>query len=365
MSASDILDELLDTMPSSYQKTIGFPTYDLLAAVSLRMEGTDTTIDEAKQQLDPENLSGDDLDRYIYPRSGLLRKASTFAHGTLTVTGSGTVAIGTLFESVGGVQFAAAETVAIDGEGSVPVTCTVDGTAGNLPAHSVTQMPVTIQGIASCDNPEPLTGGYAEEGDTEYYARYLLRLRTPATSGNVYHYQQWALEVSGVGHVKVFPRAQGAYTVDVVIADNAGQPADTALVKAVQDYIDPDSEGAGRGQAQARPTARAARGQAPIGAQCFVSAATAKQIAVSCKVSKLDTADEESVTATIKSAVADYLAGTVFTQSYVSYGQIAAAILSADGVVDFEGLTVGGGTANIAVGERECPVLGEVVITYA
>ena len=352
MSASDILDELLDAMPSSYQKTIGFPTYDLLAAVSLRMEGTDTTIDEAKQQLDPENLSGDDLDCYIYPRSGLLRKASTFAHGTLTVTGSGTVAIGTLFESVGGVQFAATETVAIDGEGSVPVTCTVDGTTGNLPAHSVTQMPVTIQGIASCDNPEPLTGGYAEEGDTEYYARYLLRLRTPATSGNVYHYQQWALEVSGVGHVKVFPRAQGAYTVDVVIADNAGQPADTALVKAVQDYIDPDSEGAGRGQA-------------PIGAQCFVSAATAKQIAVSCTVSKLDTADEESVTAAIKSAVADYLAGTVFVQSYVSYGQIAAAILSADGVVDFEGLTVGGGTANIAVGERECPVLGEVAITYA
>ena len=81
-------------------------------------------------------------------------------------------------------------------------------------------------------------------------------------------------------------------------------------------------------------------------------------------VSKSDTADEESVTAAIKSAVADYLASTVFAQSYVSYGQIAAAILSAEGVVDFEGLAVGGGTSNIAVGERECPVLGEVTITY-
>ena len=161
MSASEILDEMLSAMPESYQKTIGFPTYDLLAAVSLRMEGTDTTIDEAKQQLDPENLSGDDLDRYIYPRSGLARKASTFAHGTLTVTGSGTVEIGTLFESGGGVQYYATETVAIEGEGTVPVTCTVDGTAGNLPAHSVTQMPVTMQGIASCDNPEPIGGGYA------------------------------------------------------------------------------------------------------------------------------------------------------------------------------------------------------------
>lgn len=338
-------------MPESYQKTIGFPTYDLLAAVSLRMEGTDTTIDEARQQLDPENLHDSALDRYIYPRSGLERKAATFAHGSLTVTGTGTVEQGTLFESGGGVQYHATETVVIEGEGTVPVTCTVDGTAGNLPAHSVTQMPVTVQGIASCDNPEPIGGGYAEESDSEYYARYLVVLRTPATSGNIYHYVQWALEVAGVGHVKVFPRVQGVNTVDVVIADNAGQPASPVLVKSVQDYIDPDSEGAGRGQA-------------PIGAQCFVTAATGKAITVSCTVSKSDTADEESVTAAIKSAVADYLASTVFAQSYVSYGQIAAAILSAEGVVDFEGLAVGGGTSNIAVGDRECPVLGEVTITY-
>ena len=351
MSASEILDEMLAAMPESYQKTIGFPTYDLLAAVSLRMEGTDDAIDEARQQLDPENLHDSALDRYIYPRSGLERKAATFAHGSLTVTGTGTVEQGTLFESGGGVQFYATETVAIEGEGTVPVTCTVDGTAGNLPAHSVTQMPVAVQGIAACDNPEPIGGGYAEESDSEYYARYLVVLRTPATSGNVYHYVQWALEVAGVGHVKVFPRVQGVNTVDVVIADNAGQPASPALVRSVQDYIDPDSEGAGRGQA-------------PIGAQCFVTAATGKAITVSCTVSKSDTADEESVTAAIKSAVADYLASTVFAQSYVSYGQIAAAILSAEGVVDVEGLAVGGGTANIAVGERECPVLGEVTITY-
>ena len=351
MSASEILDEMLGNMPESYQKTIGFPTYDLLAAVSLRMEGTDTAIDEARQRLDPENLSGNELDRYIYPRSGLERKAATFAHGSLTVTGSGTVPVGMPFESGGGVQYAATDSVAIDGEGTVPVTCTLDGAVGNLPAHSVTQMPVAVQGIASCDNPEPIGGGYAEESDSEYYARYLVVLRTPATSGNVYHYVQWALEVAGVGHVKVFPRVQGVNTVDVVIADNAGQPASPALVKSVQDYIDPDSEGAGRGQA-------------PIGAQCFVTAATGKAITVSCTVSKLDTADEESVTAAIKSAVADYLASTVFAQSYVSYGQIAAAILSAEGVVDFEGLTVGGGTSNIAVGERECPVLGEVTIIY-
>ena len=220
MSANEVLEALLDAMPDSYQKTIGFPTYDLLAAASLRLAETDAVIEDARAALDPENLTGGELDRYIYPRSGIARKAATFAGGVLTVKGMGTIEQGTLFESAGGVQFAAAETVAIDGTGEVPVTCRADGTAGNLPAHSVTQMPVTVQGIAGCDNEAEMSGGYAEETDAEYYARFLLKMRTPATSGNVYHYEQWALECAGVGHVRVFPRVQGVNTVDVVIADS-------------------------------------------------------------------------------------------------------------------------------------------------
>ena len=350
-TASEILEQLLEAMPDSYQKTIGFPTYDLLAAVSLRMEGTDEEIAQAKTLLDPENLTGDDLDRFVFPRSGLDRRQATFAHGVVHVVGTGTVSEGALFESGGGIQFYATQTVQITGEGDVPVTCRQDGTAGNLPAHSVTQMPVTIQGIASCDNPAPMSGGYDEEDDAAYYERYLLKIRTPATSGNIYHYQSWALEVAGVGAVKVFPLGHGANTVDVVIVDSTGQPADSELVQEVQDYIDPGSGGKGEGQA-------------PVGAQCYVSAATAKPITISCTVSKLNTAEEETVTAGIKAAVAAYLAEIAFEQDYVSYARIGDRILDVEGVLDIEGLLVGGGTANIQVGEREVATLGEVTLSY-
>lgn len=350
-SASDILSGLLAGMPDSYQKTIGFPTYDLLAAVSLRMEGTDEQVEEAKRQLDPANLSGDALDRYIFPRSGIDRRQATFASGVIHVTGTGTVQEGDLFESGGGVQFYAVETVSITGEGDVRVTCRQDGAAGNLPAHSVTQMPVTLQGISVCDNPEPTAGGYDEESDADYYDRYLIKIRTPPTSGNVYHYLSWALEVAGVGHAKVFPLGHGANTVDVVIIDSSGQPAGAALVSEVQQYIDP--EGAGEG-----------RGQAPIGAHCYVEAAAGKELAVSVKVSKWNTAAEADVTAAVTEAVRQYLAGIAMQQEFVSYAQIGAAILSAEGVQDFENLTVNGGTANIPVGERETAVLGEVSVAY-
>ena len=351
-TANEILTDLLAAMPDSYQKTVGYPTHDLLAAVSLRMEGTDEEVAAMRAALDPENLAGGDLDRYVFPRAGLERRQATFATGVLTVTGTGTVTQGDLFESGGGIQFAASETVQITGEGQVRVTCRVDGAAGNLPAHSITQMPVTLQGIAACDNPEPTTGGYDEEDDAAYYARYLLKIRTPATSGNIYHYQSWALEVSGVGAVQVFPLARGPGTVDIVLIDSTGQPAPPDLVQQVQDYIDPG--GAGEGY-----------GQAPIGAQCLVEAATGTEIALSATVFKLDTADEETVTAGIKAAVGAYLAEIAFQQDYVSLARIIERILAVEGVRDLESLTLNGGTDNVHLDERACAVLGEVALSYA
>ena len=351
-TANEILTDLLAALPDSYQKTVGYPTHDLLAAAALRMEGTDEEVAAMRAALDPENLAGGDLDRYVFPRAGLERRQATFATGVLTVTGTGTVQQGALFESGGGIQFAASETVQITGEGQVPVTCRVDGAAGNLPAHSITQMPVTLQGISACDNPEPTTGGYDEEDDAAYYARYLLKIRTPATSGNVYHYQSWALEVAGVGAVQVFPLARGPGTVDIVLIDSTGQPAPPDLVQQVQDYIDPGGTGEGYGQA-------------PIGAQCLVEAATGTEITLTGKVFKLDTAEEETVTAGIKAAVGAYLAEIAFQQDYVSLARITERILAVEGVRDLESLMLNGGTDNVHLDERACAVLGEVTLSYA
>ena len=48
----------------------------------------------------------------------------------------------------------------------------------------------------------------------------------------------------------------------------------------------------------------------------------------------------------------------------MSYAQIAAAILDAPGVQDFENLTVNGGTGNVPVAAREVAVLGETAVSY-
>ncbi len=348
---SEILDQMLAAMPEQYQKTVGFPTYDLLAAASIPMEGFAEDLLVTAARLDPTNLTGEELDSYIKSRSGLVRNPPTYASGVLQVTGNGTVQTGDLFESAGGIQFAATATVDITGSGEVPIRCTKPGKVGNLPAGSVTMMPVQIAGIVSVSNSDTLTGGYDAESDAAYYDRYILRLQTPPTSGNQYHYRAWALEVTGVGGVQIYPLGHGDNTVDVVLIDVDGQPADEELVGRVQDHIDPGSQGLGAGEA-------------PIGAYCYVSAAEAVELTLSLTVQALPGTEQETVTEAIRAAVAAYLKGIAFSQDYVSYAQIAAAILGADGVQDFADLTVNGGTANVPVAQRQVATLGEVSIRY-
>lgn len=207
--ADKILAEMLEAVPDTYQKTVGFPTWDWLAAASIPIAQTEAELEEARRQLDPANLTGEALEAYIFPRTGQRRTAATCAVGNLTATGNGTIPAGALFESGGGVQFEATETVVIAGAGTVSIRCVTPGAAGDLPAESITMMPVQIAGIVSVTNEEPTAEGYEAETDAAYYQRFLLRVQTPPTSGNQYHYLEWAMEVSGVGGVRCTPWTRG------------------------------------------------------------------------------------------------------------------------------------------------------------
>lgn len=349
---TDILTKMLDAVPDSYQKTVLFPTYDILAAAAIPMTEQRVRLEEVKSKLDPENLVGEELDAYIRPRSGLVRNAATYAVGELSVAGNGTVTAGDLFESGGGVQFIATETVAVNGSAIVPIRCVQAGAAGNLPASSITMMPVQIAGIISVTNTAPTSDGYDAESDSAYLARFYLRLRTPPTSGNQYHYRNWALEVSGVGGVQIYPLGHGANTVDVVIIDSSGKPASSALVAAVQGYIDPGSKGIGEGAA-------------PVGAYCYVSAAEGVTLDLSLTVTPFEGAEQSAVTQAIKDAAEAYLASIAFKQNYVSFTKLSDAILGAPGVEDHSGLSINGTAANVSIGARKVAVLGEVSVAYA
>lgn len=343
---------MLENIDDKWQKTTGYPMHDILAAFSVCLADEAEQLEEAKTLLDPGNLSGDDLVKFVYQRRGIIAREATHATATLTLTGTGDVSRGELFETASGIQFEADNDTSIVSSGNITVTCNTAGSIGNVDAGEITRMPVTIVGIVSCTNTDAAVGGYDRESDADLLDRYYQSLREPAVSGNAAHYKQWAMEVSGVGAAKVYPLSKGANTVEVMVLDAAGMPATSTLIKSVQDYIDPDSAGNGSGVA-------------PIGAHCYVTAPTKTAIDVSVTITALPDFDHDTIQESVEEQLSVYFSEICLKQNYVSYGKVYAYLGVADGIEDFSDLKLNGTTGNVSVPDKSVAVLGKVEIIYA
>lgn len=345
----DILQEMLDSVPSTYDKTTGSFIYDALKPPAEQLAATDAKIEIVKEKFLISNLSGKELADRINAITGLERKEATKATGVVTLTGTGSVTIGALFETSGGIQFEATETKEIIATGTVSVRAVIDGAEGNVASGTITLFPVTLSGFTAVNNADPTSGGFYAESDSDLTARYYEKLRAPATSGNKAQYIGWAKSVTGVGGVRVIPLWDGNNTVKLVIIDSNKQAASTELVASVQNYVDPGITGLGDGAA-------------PLGAFCTVVSATALSINIGVTVTLESGVTLEDATTAISDSVTAYLASAAFVDAFISAAKIGSAIINSEGVTDYADLTVNGGTANIAIGQSEVAVLGTLVV---
>lgn len=350
----EILQSLLNEMPDEYLKGIGTFTHDFNKAISFEYANCEEQISEIWNFFDIAALTGADLEERVYQLKGITRKQATHAIGEITVTGNGTITTGDLFETPYAVQFIATETIKVVDVATVKVQAAQPGKIGNVGAKSIILMPKTIQGIKSVNNIKATYDGFDAETDASLLERYLIAVRTPATSGNKYHYKQWSREVEGVGDSRVFPLWNGANTVKVVIIDDNQQPASPELVKKVQDHIDPPGEN--------NETWGAGYGEAPIGAYCTVLSAAAKEINVNITLIKEPDADPETLKKDIEKSIVEFLQEIAFNKNYVSYSLLANAVLETPGVIEWTELSINGGTNSITVGEEEVAVLKGLAI---
>lgn len=352
MSVDTIHDAMLDGLPDSYQKTIGYPTFDLTRAFAMGAAALADEIRKEAAKLNVDNLAGEELTRFVYQFRGIPRREATHALGVVTVTGYGTVSEGNLFETKGAVQFVSTKTVKIRDSGTVPVRALLSGSVGNVPEQMITEIPVTIPGIVTVTNAAATAGGYEEETDEALRERYYLNVREPPTSGNIAHYKSWALSVPGVGGIKVFPLAHGNWTVDVVIISDKHDAADPELVQKVQTYIDPESSGLGDGVA-------------PIGAHCYVESAKPLRVNVSARVVLSAPENEEQVKEAVTETLKNFFARLPFDNknpSYISHARIGAALLDVPEVLDYRDLLLNDTAGNLKPNDREIAVLGEVTL---
>lgn len=347
----EIREELLENISDIYQKSEGFPVWDILSAFAYGLKSLWTKVYSVEAKLDVNNMKGTDLDRFVFQRKGLSRKPANKSVGVLRiVTGEGTITAGDLFANANDVRFEAIETKEVVANDTVAIRAVVAGASGNLPAGTITEMPVTITGIAEVTNDNPTVDGFDEENDDALRDRYYEALQEPATSGNVYHYKRWAKEVSGVGDAKVFGLWAGDNTVQVVIIDADKQVPSAETVARCQEYIDPDIAGSGEGEA-------------PVGAYCTVTAATGLDIDIETTLDY--SGDETVIRSEFEEKVTEYLASIAFNSNYVSIAKIGDILLDIDGVNDYLDLEINGSTSRIQIPEKSVAVLGTVTIHEA
>lgn len=353
----DIHGNLLNNIDDMYDKAPGGFTYDLTSTYAIETQGIYRLAEEAFKELDANNITGDNLDRYVFQRRGLFRKDYTYSKGELLAKGNGIVKKGDLFETEIGTQFQATIDVNVIIEALIPIEAVIGGESGNVGANLITFIPITIAGITEVTNPQKTYDGFDRESDDSLRDRYYLEIQKPATSGNVYHYLLWAREVQGIGDARIFPLHNGDNTVEVCIIDENKLPASSELINEVQEHIDPKGID--------NSTWGAGYGEAPIGAYCTVSTPSALEVNTIATIKIKPNYSLEAIKEQYKEVKKQYLKEIAFVKDSVSYSILASKVLDIVGVEEWTSFTLNGKTENIRVGERQVAIEGSVVFYEA
>ena len=266
---------------------------------------------------------------------GVDRKEAAYATGEVTFTGEdgATVPSGTLVQTADRIQFKTDNALTLTGgTGTASVTAVVIGSTGNVKSGTVTEIPLSVTGVHSVTNAEPMQNGYDEETDDELRTRYYIAVRTPATSGNVYHYYNWAMAVDGVGSCKINPLRYGNGTVQVLIIDSNGQTASVDLIAEVKAYIEE---------------------RRPIGATVYVESP------VSFKVNVTVDIDGTLNVETFKAAAKEYFLKRANAAGILSANMLSKYVTSQTTVNDYDNLLING-EKHITLTDMQLPVIGEV-----
>lgn len=328
-----ILNRMKDRLETEADKREGTWTADNLQAVAnelARIYSQD--IENILPQAFVVTATGSNLDAACSDY-GIERREATCAEVVLEVTGQPGNYTGVEAYAGDIVFLLDAFTIPAEGKALVHAVAKESGESGNVAAGSLVE--TSDIRITAVTNREEAQGGYDRESDEVLRERALEHIRTPAISGNIAHYIQWAREVPGVSKVKVFDLARGNGTVDVVLIADNNEPAPEILIEQVAEHIEEER---------------------PIGADVLVESAEAVEIQVSAKVLVQEGYTAPMVQAELMELLTTYCEETAFSSYVISYLGIVSLLFDCPGVVDVTDYTINGQGQSLTLLARQFPV---------
>lgn len=342
-SANGVLLRLMSEIPSKYSTDEGSVLYDIMAAAAIEFEAAYSAVDDNIKRNLISEASGSDLDALL-SQLGYYRKNATYAEGEVTICGTdGTVIpTGTLIAKGRIIYETTADATVSGGSAVVHIRAQLPGESGNATVGTVNYFPVMPENLLSVSNAEAVTGGTNTETDNAYRERYFYFLDNPVTSGNKYEYEQWAMEVDGVGKAKCYPIWNGPGTVKVVIATAAMEPAGSDLVQAVAAHIEE---------------------QRLVGPTVTVSSAEAVSVNVSATVYTDGAYSPDSVRLNLSDALTAYFKDLGFSGGVVPYSEVGAILQNIPGVMYYSDFKLNGAQNNITISDGQLAAIGTINLT--
>lgn len=244
--------------------------------------------------------------------------------------------------------------------GVYKLRCETLGTAPNGTTGEFVSMD-TISGLETATLTEVLITGRDEEDTETFRERYWASFETKAFGGNRADYIAFAMDIDGVGAVKVHrasvisgdENSHGG-NVRLVILDSDMEIPSTSLVDLVKETIDPSgSDGEGLGTA-------------PMFHHVYVEGATATIVNINLSITFDTGYSWATLENDIKAAISGYLKTLVnawandTTGLIVRKTHIQSAVLAVEGVLDVVVNSINGVDANLVLDVDAIPVRGVI-----
>ena len=282
----------------------------------------------------------DNFDTFLDKRVsefGVYRKEGTKATGEIKVEGQDGAIItnGTLVKA-NDLYFTVLNDIELPNENILYVEANEVGYKYNLLANTEFELVEKNDKITSLINETDFENGVDIETDKELRARFKKVVNNPSTSGNKYHYEEWALEVNGVGRAIVYPLWNGNGTVKVMIIGNDNKPVTDEIVENCKLHI---SE------------------KMPIGCQLTITTPTLLNVTIKASIELKEGYVLEDVKVDFKDDLNNYLKDVT---TELTYSKVFGILANHVGVEDITLFTINDNNSNIAISEDRIINISEI-----
>ena len=282
----------------------------------------------------------DSFDTYLDKRVGefgVYRKEGVKAIGEITVEGKegATIENGTLIKA-NGLYFTVLNDIELPGENILYIEANEAGYKYNLLANTEFELVEKNDKITKLVNKTEFTNGVDIETDEDLRKRFVKVVNNPSTSGNKNHYEEWALEVNGVGRAIVYPLWNGNGTVKVMIIGNDNKPVSEEIVEATMAHITENM---------------------PIGCSLTVTTPTLLNVILNASIELKDGYEIEEVKEDFENSLNEYLKDVT---TELTYSKVYGLLVNHAGIEDITSLLVNDNNINISIAEDKIINISEI-----